>query len=69
MMLKSNRSFHVLAALLLPACAVGPNYKQPPAPKTPGFVPADALPSATASAPVPGGNPQRFVDGLDIPSQ
>ncbi len=69
MMLKSNRSFPVLAAVLLSACAVGPNYKQPPAPKTSGFVPAGALPSATASAPVPGGNPQRFIDGLDIPGQ
>jgi len=69
MMLKSKNSLSVLAALLLSACAVGPNYKQPPAPKTTGFVPAGALPATTASAPLPGGDPQHFVDGLDIPGQ
>ena len=69
MLLKSTNSLPVLAALLLSACAVGPNYQQPPAPKTSGFVPAGALPATTASAPLPGGDPQRFVDGLDIPGQ
>src|SRR5258707_1895653 len=69
MMLRSNRCFPVMAAVLLSACAVGPNYKQPPAPETSGFVPAGAPPSATASAPVAGGNPQRFVDRLGIPGQ
>ena len=69
MLLKSKNSFSVLAALLLSACAVGPNYKQPHAPETSGFVPAGALPATTASAPLPGGDPQHFVDGLDIPGQ
>jgi NodT family efflux transporter outer membrane factor (OMF) lipoprotein len=32
-------------------------------------VPAGTLPAATAAAPLPGGEAQRFVDGLDIPGQ
>src|SRR5258706_12777843 len=68
MILKSKNSL-AAAALLLSACGVGPNYKPPPAPETSGFVPAGALPAATASAPLPGGDAQRFVDGLDIPGQ
>jgi NodT family efflux transporter outer membrane factor (OMF) lipoprotein len=67
MMPRSN-NLPLLAALLLSACAVGPNFRQPAAPETPGFV-AGPLPAATASAPLPGGDPQRFVDGLDIPGQ
>src|SRR6202166_2663663 len=66
---KKPLSLVAAAALLLSSCAVGPNYKQPPAPQTSGFVPAGSLPAATASAPLPGGAPQRFVDGLDIPGQ
>ena len=56
-------------ASLLTACAVGPNYKAPPAPKTPGFVAPDALPAVTASAPGDGGDAQHFVEDLDIPGQ
>jgi NodT family efflux transporter outer membrane factor (OMF) lipoprotein len=51
------------------ACAVGPNFKAPAAPQTAGFAPPGALPAATSSAPLPGGEAQRFVDGLDIPGQ
>ena len=58
-----------LSGLGLSACAVGPNYKPPAAPQTAGFVPAGALSATTASAPVSGGEAQRFVDGLDIPGQ
>jgi NodT family efflux transporter outer membrane factor (OMF) lipoprotein len=58
-----------LLAGLLSACAVGPNYKAPPAPKTAGFVAPDALPAATASAPGDGGDAQHFVQDLDIPGQ
>ncbi len=57
------------AACVTAACAVGPNYKEPPAPKTTGYTPPGALPSSTSSAPLPGGEAQRFVDGLDIPGQ
>lgn len=65
----SKRGLTALAAVILSACAVGPNYKPPAAPSTSGFVPAGSLPAATASAPLPGGEAQRFVDGLDIPGQ
>jgi NodT family efflux transporter outer membrane factor (OMF) lipoprotein len=58
-----------LAAMVLTACAVGPNFKPPPAPSTSGFVPPGSLPASTSSAPLPGGEAQRFVDGLDIPGQ
>jgi NodT family efflux transporter outer membrane factor (OMF) lipoprotein len=54
----------------LAACAVGPNFKEPAAPDNAGFLPAgNALPTATASAPLAGGEAQRFVEGLDIPGQ
>jgi NodT family efflux transporter outer membrane factor (OMF) lipoprotein len=61
-----------LAGVLIGAvagCAVGPNFKPPEAPAGGGFMPAGRLPAVTASAPLPGGEAQRFVDGLDIPGQ
>jgi NodT family efflux transporter outer membrane factor (OMF) lipoprotein len=57
------------SALALSACAVGPNFKAPPAPPTAGFAPPGSVAAETASAPIPGGEAQRFVDGLDIPGQ
>jgi NodT family efflux transporter outer membrane factor (OMF) lipoprotein len=48
---------------------VGPNFKPPQAPAGAAFVPPDRLPAVTASAPLPGGEAQRFVAGLDIPGQ
>ena len=77
----SNRSIastHPIALLTLcvlalgiPAgCAVGPNFKAAGAPANAGFTPAGSTPATgTASAPLPGGEAQRFVDGLDIPGQ
>ena len=62
----------VLAGVVLSACAVGPNYQSPAAPQTEGFVAPGALPTATsttAATPIPGGEAQRFVQGLDIPGQ
>src|ERR1700677_1658837 len=68
-----NLALTVLCVLALgiPAgCAVGPNFKTPSAPANAGFTPAGSTPAtATASAPLPGGEAQRFVDGLDIPGQ
>jgi NodT family efflux transporter outer membrane factor (OMF) lipoprotein len=58
-----------LAGALLAACAVGPNFKEPPAPATSSFVPPGALPQATTATALPGGDAQRFVQGLDIPGQ
>jgi len=56
-------------AALLAGCAVGPNYKAPEAPHTAGFAPSGQLAPQTAAAPLPGGEAQRFVDGMDIPGQ
>ena len=56
------------SSVMLSACAAGPNYKPPAAPQTTGYV-APGFAPLTASAPVPGGEAQRFVDGLDIPGQ
>ena len=57
----------------LPACSRAarsdPNFKAPQAPHDARFAPAGQLPAATAAAALPGGEAQRFVDGLDIPGQ
>jgi NodT family efflux transporter outer membrane factor (OMF) lipoprotein len=52
----------------LAGCAVGPDFKRPQAPEAPGYTP-EPLTEVTASAPVTGGAPQRFVQDLDIPGQ
>ncbi len=52
----------------LAACAVGPNFKRPPAPTTPGYGSAP-IRGQTASAGGTGGNEQRFVAGMEIPAQ
>ena len=57
------------AASLLAGCAVGPNFKAPEAPHSTGFAPAGQIAPATTAAPLPGGEAQHFVDGLDIPGQ
>jgi hypothetical protein len=49
----------VLAALS--ACAVGPNFKRPPPPAATGY--------GSAPTTIVGGNAQRFVVGMDIPSE
>ena len=62
----------LIGAVLIGAvagCAVGPNFRPPEAPAGGAFMPAGRLPAVTASAPLPGGEAQRFVDGLDIPGQ
>src|SRR3979490_2623408 len=53
----------------LAGCAVGPNFKPPEAPRTAGFAPAGQMPAATPAASLPGGQAQRFVEGMDIPGQ
>jgi NodT family efflux transporter outer membrane factor (OMF) lipoprotein len=58
----------MLSAALLASCAVGPNFKKPAAPHTAAYVPATQQAPTTAAA-VPGGQAQRFVDGMDIPGQ
>src|SRR5579862_1467406 len=58
----------VALACFLTACAVGPNFKTPDAPKTAGFTPPAAIPAQLGAA-SPDTEAQRFVDGLDIPGQ
>jgi NodT family efflux transporter outer membrane factor (OMF) lipoprotein len=57
-----------LVGLAMTACAVGPDFHRPEAPKTDTYT-AKALPEKTAAAPVAGGEAQRFVFGQDIPAQ
>ena len=53
-------------ALLVSACAVGPDYKRPTTAAGEGYAP-QPLPDTSASAPVAGGDLQHFVMGRDIP--
>src|ERR1700738_3390386 len=55
-------------ALLLSACAVGPDFERPAAPDVEGYA-REPLPAETAKADIAGGETQRLVQGLDIPGQ
>jgi len=55
-----------LSLSALSACAVGPDFKTPPAPPVAGYTP-DTPPAPTVSVDVPGGAGQQFVMGRDIP--
>jgi NodT family efflux transporter outer membrane factor (OMF) lipoprotein len=50
------------------ACAVGPNFKRPPAPATPTYGSAPMAGDMTAADTL-GGTTQRFVKDMDIPAQ
>jgi NodT family efflux transporter outer membrane factor (OMF) lipoprotein len=47
-------------------CAVGPRYHKPEAPANAGYAPTP-LAEASSSAPVQGGDVQRFISGRDLP--
>src|SRR5262245_46691143 len=55
-------------ALLLTACAVGPDFHAP-APPAVTTLTKEPLPETTVSASISGGGPQRFVPGADIPEE
>lgn len=55
------------SALLAAGCAVGPNFKPPPAPRAAGYV-ATAPRATVATAGITGGAAQRFRNGADIPA-
>ena len=57
-----------VAAALLGGCAVGPNFKRPPAPTVDAYT-AEALPAHTAASEGPAGAPQHYLNGADIPAQ
>jgi NodT family efflux transporter outer membrane factor (OMF) lipoprotein len=54
-------------AMVLAACTVGPNFHRPASPDVKAYSPEPI--AETASAQVPGGEAQRFVQDLDIPGQ
>jgi len=58
-------------AVLLAACAVGPDYKTPAMSRVTeaGAYTPQALPAQTESAPTPGGAAQRLLPGQDISAQ
>jgi len=56
----------VSSAGFLASCAVGPRYHKPEPPANAGYAPAP-LPQTSSSAPIPGGDAQRFVSGRDLP--
>jgi NodT family efflux transporter outer membrane factor (OMF) lipoprotein len=64
---RSLRATLLLASELLAAsCAVGPRYHRPEPPSNAGYAPV-ALPEASLSAPIHGGDAQRFIEGRDLP--
>ncbi len=67
-----NRTLRMLvpAAIvgILAGCAVGPDFRRPEPPASSTYV-AGAQPSGTVAAKGPGGSPQRFEPGADIPSE
>ena len=58
----------LIVPLLLSACAVGPDFKPPPAPPVSSYLP-EARPAPTTSTDVTGGTGQRFSVGRDIPAE
>ena len=54
--------------VLLASCAVGPDFKVPPAPAASGYTP-EARPATTATVDVAGGASQRFDEARDIPGE
>jgi len=67
--LSSLKLLPLICAAALSACAVGPDFKQPDAPKTSSYT-ETALSKKLATAPgVPGGGDQEFVEGADIEAQ
>jgi NodT family efflux transporter outer membrane factor (OMF) lipoprotein len=58
----------VTAAALLAGCAVGPDFERPAAPDATRYT-REPLSTGTASAPVAGGEAQKFVTNMRIPDQ
>jgi NodT family efflux transporter outer membrane factor (OMF) lipoprotein len=66
--LKGTGARLLAIGVALTGCAVGPDFERPAAPDVDGYTPAP-LSAKTASAGVTGGEPQRFVQDMDIPGQ
>ena len=59
----------LICAGVLSACAVGPDFKQPEAPKTSSYTETPLTKTLTTAPGVPGGTSQEFVEGADIEAQ
>ena len=59
----------ILCVSLLSACAVGPDFKQPEAPKTSTYTEGQVAKKLATAPGVPGGTDQEFVEGADIEAQ
>jgi NodT family efflux transporter outer membrane factor (OMF) lipoprotein len=57
------------AAMLLSACAVGPDFQHPPPPEVARYTPEPLAPRTAATADVRGGQAQHFINGRDIPGE
>lgn len=57
-----------IASALLASCAVGPDFKRPPAPRVDRYT-QQPLPLRTASAATLDGAAQRFIPGQDVPAE
>jgi NodT family efflux transporter outer membrane factor (OMF) lipoprotein len=55
-----------MLCVLTASCAVGPRYHRPADPVNAGYAPTP-LPEASSSAPIHGGDVQRFISGRDLP--
>lgn len=60
--------YFAVAGAALTACAVGPDFHQPEAPKTESYT-AGPMPEKTVAAPVTGGEAQQIVSGQNIPDE
>ncbi len=58
----------VVAILVTPGCALGPNFKTPTAPGIQTYT-AQPLPERTVATDAPGGSAQVFLDSRDLPSR
>jgi NodT family efflux transporter outer membrane factor (OMF) lipoprotein len=54
---------------LLSACAAGPDFKRPDAPKTKSYTESPLSQKLTTASGVPGGTSQEFAEGADIEAQ
>ena len=67
--MRANLRSLVLAAVLLQGgCTLGPDFHAPAPPGTSSFT-KEPLPTETESAPIAGGEAQRFISGADIPRE
>jgi NodT family efflux transporter outer membrane factor (OMF) lipoprotein len=64
--LSQSRWLAIVFAACLSACAVGPDFKQPAAPKTSSYTETTLSKKLTTASGVPGGTEQEFIEGADI---